>query len=65
MVSVDPATQEYTILGEFQWPKSDVFGCPILDSPTVTFDKKSQTLFMEFFSTGMGIIEMDVAKAKM
>jgi hypothetical protein len=47
IVSVDPNTGNFVILGKFQWP-SDIIGCPADYDPVVTFDTSSGLLYMFF-----------------
>jgi len=59
---VDPATGAWSIVGQFNWPE-EIFGCPILYDPTITFDRASGNLYLDFTDDFGLIITLNVPKA--
>lgn len=64
VVSVDPLSGNYTVVGKFDWPPNAVFGCAALYDPTVTFDRATQRLFLDFGDDFGLLLTVDVAAAK-
>eukprot|EP01094_Clydonella_sp_ATCC50884_P000273 TRINITY_DN1021_c0_g1_i2.p1 TRINITY_DN1021_c0_g1~~TRINITY_DN1021_c0_g1_i2.p1 ORF type:complete len:336 (+),score=71.36 TRINITY_DN1021_c0_g1_i2:100-1107(+) len=64
VIAVDPLTGNYTIVGKFMWPPNAIFGCAALYDPTVTFDRPSHNLYLDFGDDFGLLVTVNVEQAK-